>query len=319
VLRSTFAFLLISLSVIACESSTDDDSIAGPPPSEPTVFAASEQTKAELGIAQWGVDVGSESGTDKAATFRGYAGNNEVLVTVVQRDEYRTDHATLTMSMTGPLATASQKIELYAVDGPSKGLKTTMMRVPENTMGQEAPKHVLERFAADAKDAKASGTTTGSTLLAGRSRPLDEALVTYCNPAANPCSETLIQAHVALAGTAKDCGFENLIGEAAVGCGVGLVMSAIPTLGVGAIPGCIGGALTPVVWNGYQCVTSRTEAREKKNAYADCEAAKCGGTPRGECDPDANGYSCSSDPSSQRDRACCNGSCVIWAGSACDR
>jgi hypothetical protein len=88
-------------------------------------------------------------------------------------------------------------------------------------------------------------------------------------------------------------------------------------------------AYVPKVGYACQCTNDATEAccrvscdQGTKINASTCTCDQIPRTPpppKPECEPGRNGYSCSSDPDTKRDRACCNGACVIWNGSACDK
>lgn len=258
-----------------CGSSQEDEApvAVAAPPNEAVVFAASGDTKAELGITKWGF------ATDDAGdlmTYRGYNDKNEVLATVVQKLD-RSDETKyrFSLTMTGAKESASEKIEFTAhptEDGKGGVLETL---VTENSFEEGGiPSRVLARFKADG--AARSGTI-GSGSLSGKSRPLDgNALVTTCNPTANACQNELIDSRIAAAGASGDCGLLKTVGQpllaTIVGAGFGALASwwSGPGIVAGAVIGGAAGGVGAGAAAATQCIASRRDA-----AAAAADLKKC--------------------------------------------
>jgi hypothetical protein len=87
-------------------------------------------------------------------------------------------------------------------------------------------------------------------------------------------------------------------------------------------------AFVPQVGYACQCTDNPTEVscrikcdqgyQINENCTCDALPPPPPEPPPPECNEGNDGYSCSADPDTQRDRVCCQGQCVIWECSACD-
>jgi hypothetical protein len=238
------------------------------------VFAASADTKAELGITKWGF------ATDEAGdlmTYRGYNDANEVLATVVQKlDRSDASKYHFTLSMTGPKESASEKIEFTAhpTEDGKGGVLVTL--VTENTFDAGGvPSRVLAAFKADSAARKG---TIGAGSLTGKSRPLTAGgLVTQCNPTVNACQNELIDSRIAAAGASGDCGLLKTVGQpllaTIVGAGFGALASwwSGPGVIAGAVIGGAAGGVGAGAAAATQCIASRADATSAAADLKKCQ------------------------------------------------
>lgn len=247
-----------------------------PAPNDAVVYEASAATKADVGIAKWGF---TSDPTKNVTTFRGYGERNELLVEVRQTLE-RTDmyNERFTMTMTGPKASGSERID-YSAKASDDGKNTLVsMLVVENTFDEgSVSARVLSHVGADAK-AKTAGTITNGSgsSLTGKSRPLDgNQLVTQCNETTNRCQVELIDSRIAAAGAATDCSLTRRVGYPLVSTVFGALVGGFITLetGPGALVGAAAGGVAGAggfAIAGHQCASSQRDA-----AAAAAELRKC--------------------------------------------
>lgn len=273
--------------LVGCGSAEEDQSIAGPPPSEPTVFSSQAETKQELGIEKWGFDT-DESGDEM--TYRGYGANNEVIATVKQRlDASDPMHLYFTLEVSGKVGNAVEKIEWYAKpsdDGTQNFLYTD---VKENSFAEGGkPLRVLVRFREDGA-ARDGGSAGGS--LVKQARPLEaNQLVNPCQELNARCQVALIDQRIAAAGASSECGLLKFVGvplitgvtTAAAGAGTGALVGllggpAAPVTSTGgAVIGAAGGAVAGAVGGASAqaalCFAARRDARAAQNELNQCRA-----------------------------------------------
>ncbi len=264
-----------------CGSQEDEAPVVtAAPPNEATVFSASGETTADLGIAKWGF------ATDDAGdlmTYRGYNDKNEVVATVVQKlDRSDANKYKFSLTMTGQKESASEKIEFtaHASDDGKDGILVTL--VTENTFEEGGvPNRVLAAFKADAAAKKA---TIGSGSLTGKSHPLDGQLVTACNSTVNSCQNELIDSRIAAAGASGDCGLLKTVGQPLIATIIGAGAGALATIwgGPTAIVGAAVGGGAALVGSGAaavtQCIASRRDATAAAADLKKCQdaaAASC--------------------------------------------
>lgn len=274
--RHSFIPVLVLFSVVACGASDEgDQSIAGPPPSEPVVFEASSETKSELGIVKWGF-AADEKGR---STYRGYGAKNEVIAEVIQTlDQRDPNHVYFTMTEKDKDGTAVAKVEFYTQkkkDGPDYEVVTLQT---ENTFedGKTSTK-VLVRFKADS--AARTGSTTGGSLTT-KARPLEAPaagggqLVDPCKELAEKCNVALIDQRIAASGESSECGLLKMVGVP--------VVTAAATAGAGALFGgpvapatAIGGAVVgAVIGTGAQsalCYAAQQDASKAQRELIACQ------------------------------------------------
>lgn len=274
------------LATVGC-SSADDDSVAGPPPSEPTVFVASAQTTSALGIVKWGF---ATDDTGNNATYRGYGAKNEVLATVEQKLAQADDtHWNFTMTASGPSwATASENIE-FKTQPSDDGTQTLLIETLTATSFQDGdtPSHVLAAFQTDADNR--TSTTVGSGSLTGQSvHPLDgtgQQLVTNCNQTTS-CLQELIDARIAASSLASSCSLMNRVGIPLVAGVVGALVGGFVTLetgpgaAVGAAAGAAGGYTSSAASAAINCASSRSSNAQAQQKLQQCQqqaAMSCNG------------------------------------------
>ena len=267
--------------LVGCGSASEEEqTIAGPPPSEPTVFSSQAETKKELGIDKWGFDT-DESGDEM--TYRGYGVNNEVIATVKQRlDASDPMHLYFTLEVSGKVGNAIEKIEWYAkpsAEDPEKADLYTL--VTENSFEADSKQaRVLFRFEEDGK-AREGGSAGGS--LVTQARPLENGqLVNPCQQLNERCQIALIDQRIAAAGQSSECSLLKLAGVplisggvgAGVGAGIGLLGGpfAVISSPAGAAVGGITGAAGGVAAQAAQCFAARREARAAQNELNQCRA-----------------------------------------------
>jgi hypothetical protein len=273
--------------LVGCGSADEDQSIAGPPPSEPTVFSSTPDTKKELGIEKWGFDT-DESGD--SMTYRGYGANNEVLATVRQQlDASDPMHLYFTLEVSGKVGNAIEKIEWYAKPSEDGSQNVIYTDVKENSF-EEGGKalSVLVRFKEDGA-ARQGGSAGGS--LVTQAHPLEgQQLVDPCKELNAKCQVALIDQRIAAAGQSSECGFLKFVGvplitgvtTAAAGAGTGAVVGllggpAAPVTSTGgAIIGAAGGAVAGAVGGAAAqaalCYAARRDARAAQQELNQCRA-----------------------------------------------
>lgn len=264
--------------VVGCSASEDEK----PAPSEPLVFDATEETKAELAIARWGFVTDPFQDT---VTYRGYGENNEVLATVVQKAETTSDKHTFTMTMTGPKASARETIE-YSIERSASMDAQLMMDVTENTFAEGAvPMRVLIRFQADSATARAKPTpgllqtaqlvSTGNDLV-DVSR---ETLVKYCpneqayRDAMGSCSVELVDWRTAASGESGSCSLLKTVRAPLLACGVGAILTS--ETGPGAILGCLGGGYAGALSAREECAAARKDNSKAREKFDRCFRTFC--------------------------------------------
>lgn len=276
---------------------SDEDSANRRAPDEPTVFDASSETRDETGIARWGF--ATEPGND-AMTYRGYDENGAVVATVEQTmDRSDPERYVFRILMKGRNASASETIQFYTRPSDDGQKAVVMMEVTENTFEEGTfPSKVLFRFKADAKTRGGIAGGSGTSLLAGRSRPLNEGaaagpqpaaggeatggdkqqeLVSRCNETKDKCQVALIDQRIAAAGEASECSLLKRVGvplmEGAVGAGVGLLYSwwTGPFAAGPVVVGAGAGVAAGVASQSVQCASSRRDAADADKKNTECK------------------------------------------------
>lgn len=277
--------LFASFATLACIAgcSTAEEE-ANAPPSDQLVFDATAETKAELGIARWGFNADPY---EDSTSYRGYGENNEVLAAVVQKGENFPDRHVFTMTMTGPTASAVEKIEYY-IEQPGSTEAQLMMDVTENSFAEGGlPARVLERFRKDSANAPASKGATGALLgagqLVGDNNPTVEAsrakLVKYCpseqayRDAMGSCALELADWRTAAAGEGGSCSFLKRVKNPLIGCGVGAALTW--ETGPGAILGCLGGGAAGAITAQEECAVARNDNSKARERFDSCFRMFC--------------------------------------------
>jgi hypothetical protein len=156
--------IAMSLLLVACSSgsSPDDEPVAGPPPSEPTVFEASAETKRDLGISTWGFD--DRSGT---TIFHGYDSRNAQVVELRQSADETADPFTkrITMKLTGKLGAASATIDVGVVVSADYQSASYAKTTIENTFDGGIGGKVLAHLSPDSMTMVQKTATGGASLL----------------------------------------------------------------------------------------------------------------------------------------------------------
>lgn len=267
----TVSFLFVLGGVAGCSSdaAAAEDAASAPPPSEPMLFESSDATKSELGIVEWGFVVDP---VRDETTFRGYGPKNEVLATIVQRNESPSpDRLTFTMTFTGKDASAREKIDFY-LEASAEGRKNLMMNVVENTFRQgELSGRVLRRFEQDG--AGAPGTILGGSSGALVQKSVGDELVTRCNESVQRCLGPLIDARGDASAAGDACGFLSLVGEPLIVCGVAAGVTAIT--GPGAGLACLGAGGASVIVNDVKCWNAQSKAKQSRQSFSSCDSQAC--------------------------------------------
>ena len=268
-MKRFFALSVIAIAghVTGCSTAEEtqdqrEEEVVAAPPAEPSVFAASEETKAELGIVKWGVAV--EDATE-TTTFRGYGAKNEVVATVVQRFvEDASGVDTWTMTMTSPTESASERIEFYVkADSETEG--KLWARVIENTFdATKTSGRVLARFKIDSGGgglAGASGSLVGGA---------GDELVSRCRESALTCQAPLIDARSDASQTAEACGVTPIVVEPLLTC----VGAALVT-GPAAAKACLAAGGVVLGYNTIQCLRAIYKARGSRKEFLKCDSKAC--------------------------------------------
>jgi hypothetical protein len=127
---------------------------------DPTVYDASPETRADVGIATWGAFVDSAT---SSSIFHGYGPENELLVEIRQTFEQADDfRKRFTMTMTGA-ASGSERIEFVANVGDDDQAEATYTQnVLENTLvAGSVGARILAHLAPDARAISASSHVGG--------------------------------------------------------------------------------------------------------------------------------------------------------------
>jgi hypothetical protein len=264
--------LSLATAFAGCASPTDDAPM-GPPPADDSVYPATAATESDIGVAKWGYT--KDPATD-VVVFHGYDDHNAKMVELRQTTESTSaDTARVTVTMSGKVATGSEKIDFFlkpSADGKSKDLS---MQVVENTFASGgAAARVLARLGADTK---AGGA--GAPSLAGgngsltQSHPLDDGLVGRCSDT-TVCTSELIDQKVAAAAATDKCGLVKPGAELLVATGVGFAAGGP----LGALAGGLGG-LALAGFEELGCIDARKDATKADQAAKDCQTkaqASCG-------------------------------------------
>ncbi len=269
--------LALVAALVGCGSDAAEEPVAGPGPTEAVVFAASGDTKAEVGIVKWGFD------TDEAGdlmTYRGYGEKNEVIAEIVQAFDRRDPNKYyFTLTAKGAKGSASEKIEFSAKPTVNGSDTQIMMLVTENTfVDGDGPSRVLARFKADGAQ-RHNTTLSGGGSLLGKTRPMQQGqLVDRCAQLAEKCQEALIDQRIAAAGQSGECGLLKrvgvpLIGAVVTGAGGALLTAwSGPGALVGAVGGAVVGAASGNVTQEILCVAARRDANAAQRELQACRA-----------------------------------------------
>lgn len=262
------ASLALLGALVGCGSSEEEqDDVTNPAPSEPEVFDASSQTKSELGIVKWGFD--SRSDGDEMI-YRGYGDRNQVLAEVVRKLDRSNDARwVLTMTATGKLGSASERVEFHLEDKPN-GDTEIYATVTENTFKEgEGALKVLLRFKADGAsyaNGDAASLSTGGSLVSGTG----EALVDKCKELTSRCNRLLIRDEIAADGQSSECGLLRTIGVPLLGGIIGAGAGALIG-GVGAIPGAAVGVVSGSGTQAALCIDAQLGARRARQDFQRCQ------------------------------------------------
>lgn len=150
--------LTLILAACSSESPTDEEPV-GPAPSEPTMFAASAETKRAIGVALWGFD--DSSGT---AIYHGYDAKNAQLLELRESVAETADPLMkrVTMKMTGKIGEAAATIDVGIVVSAdfqvAEYTKTTIENSFEGGIGGKVLTHLApDSMAMVQKKAGAAG------------------------------------------------------------------------------------------------------------------------------------------------------------------
>jgi len=140
------ASLTLLLAACSGASSEEDNTPAGPAPTDPIVFEASADTKKDIGVAKWGFDDNGET-----TTFHGYDAKNAQLLELRESIEETADPFVkrMTMKMTGKIGSASATIDIgieVAADFQSASYTKTTI---ENSFETGVPGNVLAHLGPD--------------------------------------------------------------------------------------------------------------------------------------------------------------------------
>ena len=201
-----YALLGVLGALVACGSS-DPDAPAGPAPTDPVVYDASPETGRELGIVKWGfaADVGGNS------VFHGYGSKNEALVEITQSFDQQDEFTKrMTVTMTGRLGEASEKIDFGVVVSDDFQDVSYTETVVENTFATGIPAKVLAHLTPDATAMAAAAPDTGEApvLLQGQSlHPSDDnsSLVSKPTTLLQCCSTVSQQSAPIAASSVSNC------------------------------------------------------------------------------------------------------------------
>jgi hypothetical protein len=244
-----------------------EDTTREPAPSEPAVFSASNGTKSELGIVKWGFD--SRSDGDEVI-YRGYGDRNQVLIEVVRKlDRSNDDKWVMTMTATGKLGSASERVEftLKTVESGDTEIYTTVI---ENSFNEgEGAFKVLKAFQVDAQAyvADDGALTGGGSLVSGTG----DQLVDRCKELATKCNRLLIRDEIAAAGQSSECGLLKTIGVPLLGGVIGAGLG-VWAGGVGAVPGAAIGVVAGSGTQAALCLDAQLAARRARQDLQKCQA-----------------------------------------------
>jgi hypothetical protein len=259
--------LLSAVAGCSAEEGTPEDTTTYPAPSEPEVFDASKETKSELGIVKWGFD--SRNDGDEMI-YRGYGDRNQVLTEVVRRlDRSNDDRWVLTMTASGKLGSASERVEFHMETKPS-GDQEIYATVTENSFKEgEGALKVLMAFKADGTayaNADEASLTTGGSLVSGTG----DQLVDRCQQLASRCNRLLIRDEIAADGQSSECGLLRTIGVPLLGGIIGAGAGALVG-GVGAVPGAAVGVVSAAGTQAALCLDAQLGARRARQELQQCQ------------------------------------------------
>ena len=162
--RAALAFLLLGSSVLAC-SSEDAAEETFPAPKDDVFVAASEQTKRETGVAQWGVTSNEATAT---SVVHGYAANNKPLVELRHQAKIIDDtHVEIAIELSGERGHATMRIGFAGRPGETEEESYVDATMLENTFVGSDANTVLTRMRADTGEGDVGEITGGGETTVG--------------------------------------------------------------------------------------------------------------------------------------------------------
>lgn len=262
------SYLVSSLAVVTalvgCGSEAAEEP-TGPAPTESTVFEASKETTAELGIAKWGYESGNNG---DYAKYRGYGARNQVIAEI-ERKVDRTDPNKWKFSLTatGSAGSAKETIDFDFKEAKS-GDYEAYATVKENTFTEgSGPAKALARFKVDGAVFAAADPSGPASLIGSAG----DGLVDRCQELTSKCNRLLIRDEIAADGQSSECGLLRTIGVPLLGGLIGAGAGALAGAGVGAIPGAAIGALAGSGTQAALCIDAQLAARRARADFTKCQ------------------------------------------------
>lgn len=240
--KALIGVVAVVVCVTACGSSSSED-VSEPSGavtvSEPLTVEASAQTKAEIGVAAWGV----RDDGDEKMLVRGYDAHSKAIVEYhsarqVLEGQRRVDE----MSVTGVHGAGSIKTTMTFTPDAATGRQKLELRMEENTLAQnEGARRVAERIVADVKaydpDKVAGETSLVKSVHPSGIRPLEgtRLLNGTCVELNRACRNKLVIVVGALVAASGACGLAVTGTVALASCVAGSIGTVIgPGVCIGA-------------------------------------------------------------------------------------
>lgn len=263
------SYVLSSIAVVTalvgCGSDATEES-TGPEPTEATVFEASKETKADLGIEKWGYEAGPNG---DSAKYRGYGAKNQVIAEVSRSLDRSNDKQwKFKLTASGEAGTAKESIDFDFKSVAGSTDSEVYVTVTENTFAEgSGPAKVLARFKADGAIYVAADLKGPSSLLGSAG----DGLVDRCQELTSKCNRLLIRDEIAADGQSSECGLLRTIGVPLLGGIIGAGAGALIG-GVGAIPGAAVGVVSGSGTQAALCIDAQLGARRARADFQKCQA-----------------------------------------------
>lgn len=201
--------------------------------SEPLTVEASAQTKAEIGVAAWGV----RDDGDGKMLVRGYDAKSKAIVEYRHTSEVLADNRRVDeISLTGAQGAGSVKTVMTFTPDAATGRQKLELRVEENTLAQnEGARRVTERLEADVKADNPDKVSSGTSLVMSTHPSATRLLNGTCVELNRACRDKLLMTVGFLVTAAGSCGLAVSGTIALTSCVVGSIGTVIgPGVCIGA-------------------------------------------------------------------------------------
>jgi hypothetical protein len=151
---------LLTSSVVGCSTEAEPAEETYPAPKADAFVPASEQTKRETGVAQWGV---TADDANLASIVRGYGANDKLLVELRHQAKIVDDaHVDIEITLSGERGNATMRIGFAGRPGETDEESYVDATILENTFVDAGASKVLERMRVDTGEGDVGAITAGS-------------------------------------------------------------------------------------------------------------------------------------------------------------